>query len=1139
MKRLLIIIVQLGIVFLASAQRPYINKSVLSTSQWVKIAVEKSGIYKIDAATMKKMGFVGKINADGIRLLGNGGGVLPTDNSSVAADDLIEKAISVLDGGDGFLDGNDYLLFYAPGSDQWKFDSLSSKFKFVKNPYASKAYYYVSVGTIKGKRTTELVAANPANSTVEEFDDHFHHELDSVNFLKSGREWYGEELNEQAGVLQKNFNISFNGVSKTREFTITSEVIGRSAGQSNKITVVANGQPVIEHKTLPLVGTLIEQVANTSLLSASGVFNGNKLEIAYKFSPGSINAKAWINWFDVFFRRPLDMQGLNQISFRDKGSVAKNAVSTFVIKNPAQTISVWQVTNAAEPKTVKLTISNGVASFNTSTDILQEYIAFNQSDLLEPNIVGVVKNQNLHGLPQADMLIVTHGSLMAQAEKLSVFHKAHDNLKTTVVDINEIYNEFSSGSPDPTAIRNFVKMFYDRAGSDITQRPRYLLLFGSASYLLKENGGNITNKLPSYQSESSLDPLTSYVTDDYFGFLDDDEDINKTIILPKLDIAIGRIPARNLEQAKTVVDKILAYHSTPALGAWRNKITLVADDEDYNIHLNDAEYHGSLIEEKAPSLNLKKIYLDAYTQEGGTGGSRYPAVNNAINQTINQGTLIWNYAGHGGSIRLAQEAILDKEMIGGWENESRLPLFLTATCDFAPFDDPTQLSIGEDLLIGRSTGAIGLLTTTRLVFASSNRIINNNYFRFALQRNSNGQFPTLGESLLASKNYTVATSGDYTNARKFILLGDPAMKLAMPANKIITKSVNGKPINSAKDTLKALNRYIFTGEILTPQGSLANDFNGYVYPILFDKKATVKTLANDPLSTVANFTTQENILYSGKVKAENGKFAFTCIIPKDVNIAYGNGKLSYYAENGQYDASGAEEGFQIGGLGNEAINDGEGPEIKCFLNDSSFASGSIVGENPLLILKLSDSSNINVSGIGIGHDITAVLDNNVRQTYVLNDFYEPELNGFLKGTVKFQLPKMSEGSHQLAFKAWDVFNNSGQCKLDFKVVYQKNTDVLELKNYPNPVTDQTVFQFQLAGLTGLVNVEIQVLTLQGQVVKKINKTINSAPNRFIEVVWNGHDENDNKPQSGMYVYRLLVRNAAGQTTQKVQKLIIL
>ena len=365
------------------------------------------------------------------------------------------------------------------------------------------------------------------------------------------------------------------------------------------------------------------------------------------------------------------------------------------------------------------------------------------------------------------------------------------------------------------------------------------------------------------------------------------------------------------------------------------------------------------------------------------------------------------------------------------------------------------------------------------------------------------------------------------------------MKIALPAYKVSTKSINGKPVSPSGDTLKGLNKYTFSGEILTPQGDLASDFNGNVFPVLYDKKIPVKTLANDPLSTVVNFTTQENILYSGKVKAENGKFTFSCIIPKDINEAYGAGKLSYYAENGQYDASGVEDGFQVGGLGNDAPKDGAGPLLNCFLNDSSFTNGAVVGESPLLVLRLSDSSNINISGIGIGHDITAVLDGNFRQTYFLNDYFEPELNGFLKGTVKFQLPKMNEGSHQLVLRAWDVFNNSGQCKVDFKVVYQKNTDVISLKNYPNPVTAETVFGFQLAGLTGMVDVELQVLTMQGQVVKKINKAINSAPNRFIEVVWNGRDENDNKPQSGMHIYRLLVRNAAGQTTQKVQKLIIL
>jgi hypothetical protein len=1123
----------------ASAQRQYAKESILSAGQWVKIAADKPGVYKIDATMLLAMGFVGKTNSNGIRLFGNGGEVLPESNEAIFSDDLIENAITVVDGGDGIFDGNDYLMFYANGPNRWKFDSLASTFNYSKNIYAESSYYFLTTGSTKGRRIATATAPSYSNTNVDEFDEHIHHELDSINFLKSGKEWYGEEFNGQAGVTQKLFNYTFSGVNKPRSFSFYSEVIGRSAGNPNKINVIVNGQPLLEHTTEPLIGTLIEQVANVSKLKGSGMFNANKLDINYRFNPGSVNAKAWLNYFDLFFRRPLDMQGLTQLVFRDVASVAKNSVASFNIKNPAQSITVWQITLGNEPASIKLNLSNEGASFISSAEMLHEYIAFSPSALMVPKTIEKVKNQNLHALPQTDLIIITQGTLIGQAERLSAFHQSHDKLKTTVVDVRQIYNEFSSGSPDPTAIRNFVKMFYDRAGADLPQRPRYLLLFGGASYLLKEAGVNITNKVPSYQSESSLDPLTSYVTDDYFGFLDDGEDINKTVILPKLDIGIGRIPSRTPEQAKIVVDKILAYHGPESLGAWRNKITLVADDEDYNIHLNDAEYHSLMINEKAPALNIKKLYLDAFPQESGTGGSRYPEVNTAINQTIDKGTLIWNYAGHGGSIRLAQEAILDKNMIGNWKNEKRLPLFVTATCDFAPFDDPTQLSIGEELLVGHQAGAIGLLTTTRLVFASSNKIINNNYLRYALQRNVDGQFPTLGASLLASKNYTVSTSGDYINARKFILLGDPAMKIALPAYKVSTKSINGKPVSPSGDTLKGLNKYTFSGEILTPQGDLASDFNGNVIPVLYDKKIPVKTLANDPLSTVANFTTQENILYSGKVKAENGKFTFSCIIPKDINEAYGAGKLSYYAENGEYDASGVEDGFQVGGLGNDAPKDGAGPLLNCLLNDSSFTNGAVVGESPLLVLRLSDSSNINISGIGIGHDITAVLDGNFRQTYFLNDYFEPELNGFLKGTVKFQLPKMNEGSHLLVLRAWDVFNNSGQCKVDFNVVYQKNTDVISLKNYPNPVTAETVFGFQLAGLTGMVDVEIQVLTMKGQVVKKINKAINSAPNRFIEVVWNGRDENDNKPQSGMYIYRLLVRNAAGQTTQKVQKLIIL
>ena len=458
------------------------------------------------------------------------------------------------------------------------------------------------------------------------------------------------------------------------------------------------------------------------------------------------------------------------------------------------------------------------------------------------------------------MVIVADRSMAAEAKRLADFHAQKDGLTAVVVEPEQIYNEFSSGTQDPTAIRNFMKMLYDRAGTDPVAKPKYLLLFGGASYVYKEKSADRKNLVPSYQSESSLDPLTSYVTDDYFGYLDDNDDINQNLPAPLLDLGIGRIPARTILQARQAIDKIIQYHGKASLGSWRNDITLVADDEDYNIHLNDAEYHASLIVKESPVWNLKKIYLDAFKQEGGTGGSRYPEVNAAISRKINEGTLIWNYSGHGSSSRLAQEAILDKAMVGSWENASRLPLVITATCDFAPFDDPSQFSIGEDLFVGRSNGAIGLMTTTRLVFASSNRIINNHFFKYLLKRDNTNKYPRLGTALMDSKNFTVVNSGDYINARKFTMLGDPAMKLAMPEYAVRSTTINGRPITKGSDTLRSLNRYTIEGELITPAGLLASDFNGDVYPEIFDKPTILKTLGNDPQSRIVSFNSLQDKL---------------------------------------------------------------------------------------------------------------------------------------------------------------------------------------------------------------------------------------------------------------------------------------
>ena len=1088
---------------------------------------------------MKNAGFSGSIPSANIRLYGTGGGVLPESNQQVTGDDLPEIAIEMNDGGDGVFDGNDFFLFYAPGPDQWVFNATTREFEFRKNPYSEKSCYFINTGNAQGKRITEMpVVLNPGTVVVE-FDEHYRHELDSINFLRSGKEWYGEPFGTQNGKLSsRDFNLNLSGAIQGSDFTLHSEIIGRSFELPNRMQVLLNGQALFEQSTPPLVGTLLEPAANMSRKTGKGKIAGNGLVVGYKLNGGSASAEAWLNWFELHFRRSLDLQGLTQLAFRDLKSVGATGTASFSIRNGSGFV-VWDVSDPLLPGKLKTSLSGADLRFANETSKLHEYMAFNPAQLEAPIMLGTVANQNLHGVGQPNMVIVADKSMSAEAKRLADFHAQKDGLTTVVVEPEQVYNEFSSGAPDPTAIRNFMKMLFDRAGTDPAAKPKYLLLFGGASYVYKEKTSDRKNLVPSYQSESSLDPLTSYVTDDYFGYLDDNDDINQNLPAPLLDLGIGRIPARTIVQARQAVDKIIQYHGKSSLGPWRNDITLVADDEDYNIHLNDAEYHAALIAKESPVWNLKKVYLDAFKQESGTGGSRYPEVNATISRVINEGTLIWNYSGHGSSSRLAQEAILDKEMVGSWENSTRLPLVITATCDFAPFDDPSQFSIGEDLFVGRSNGAIGLMTTTRLVFASSNRIINNHFFKFLLKRDNVNNYPRLGKALMEAKNFTVVNSGDYINARKFTMLGDPAMKLAMPAYSVRSTTINGKIISKGSDTLRSLNRYTIEGEVLTPAGTLAADFNGEVYPEIFDKPTVLKTLGNDPQSSVVSFNSLQNLLYKGKVKATNGKFSFSFIVPKDINFQFGQARISYYADNGTIDAQGVDENLVVGGLGNQVPNDNAGPAVMGYLNNLQFINGGIVNETPLLLVHLGDPSGINLSGNGIGHEITAVIDGNYRETIVLNDYFTAASSAALNGTIQFRLPQLSTGSHKILLKAWDVFNNSSEYTILCKVIKQDTVKVIRLYNYPNPVSNSTLFSFSLEGPYAGTRADLKILTVEGQAVRTLTKAINEASLRSIEIEWNGRDEKGNRLGKGVYIYQLTIMSKTGKITQKVQKLIIL
>lgn len=1120
----------------AFAQRIYTANSVLATGNWIKIGVSRPGVYKIDIPFLNAAGInTGNLASASVRLYGNGGQMLAEANNGGWTDDLVENAIQLVDGGDGQLNGTDHILFYASGPDEWVKDSVNQSFRHRKNIYSDKSYYFLTIGGT-GKRVANAPVLTSPVSLVSSFSERYFHELDTVNFLGSGKEWYGEEMSNLPGrTLTRNFPVNLPNVQTGAVMLLRASCVARSINSASRFDIRVNNQlagplPVNSAGSGPY-----DQFAqeNTVSFTVPGAQSANT--ISFTYVPGSMNAQGWLNWFELFTRRNISLNGINQLLFRDWTSVGNSRVE-FVVSNAGNNTQVWEVTDPLSPQKLQGILSGTEYRFVNDALRLREYVAFNPADLLIPSPEGFVQAQNLHNSAPADLVMITHSSLLPQANRLADLHRQQNGLRVLVATTSQVSNEFAGGSNDPAGIRDLVKMFWDKYGASVN-KPRYLLLFGDASFDYKERLVNNTNLVPAWQSVSSLDPLGSYTSDDFFGFLDDFEDINAGSITNLLDVGIGRIPARTIEEAKNFVDKAAAYMSAAALGPWRNNLSFITDDEDGNLHFQDAEIITGTAAATAPVFNLQKIYLDAYPQETNAGGGRYPLANQASNNQVLAGTLIWNYNGHGGPRRLAEETVLDQEMVNGWNNPDRLPLFITATCDFAPYDNPTISSLGENLLLRPKTGGIALMTTTRPVFAFSNRVMNNNYLRFALEPDASGKYKTLGAAVQQAKNFTYQTLADIPNNRKFTLLGDPALTLGFPEHRVRITRINGRPAAQA-DTLSSAEKIMVDGEIVDIQGNLLNGFNGNVYPSVFDKPQTISTLANDPGSQVAPFQLQNVLLFRGKADVSAGRFSFSFRVPKDINYQFGNGKISLYAENGSQDANGYFTNFLVGGAGLDNTGDKEGPEIRLYLNDELFANSGIVDQSPVLIVKLADSSGINTVGTGIGHDIIATLDNDNNRYFILNDFYEAEPNSYQRGKARFQLPELEPGPHTLKVKAWDVLNNSNESVLEFTVVRKEELALKHVLNYPNPFTSSTHFWFE-HNKPGLpLQVQVHIMTVSGRIVKTISQVVTTEGNRSESIEWDGRDNYGDKLGRGVYIYRLRVSSPDGYKKEVTEKLVI-
>jgi len=790
-------------------------------------------------------------------------------------------------------------------------------------------------------------------------------------------------------------------------------------------------------------------------------------------------------------------------------------------------VTVWDITDPLAVQQMQLSRAQGLTSFNTEYDTLRTFLAFDGSQWLTPQRVGFVENQNLHSLSNIKYVVVSHENFVAQAQELADFHEQYDGFSTAVVPVKQIYNEFSGGAADITAIKEFMRMLYHRAIDNGGTRPEYLLLFGDASYDFKDRISGNSNFIPAHQTINSLIPTTSVVSDDYFGLMDDDEGESPQDLV---DIGIGRLPARSRSEAQNMVNKIIHYTRQQTFGAWRNEVVFVADDEDGNTYMEQSDALSSVIKGEHPEYNIDKIYLDAYKQSSGAGGERYPSVNVAINDRISSGALIMYYIGHGGELGWAHERVLEVVNVNGWQNMDNMTLLITATCEFSRFDDPRRTSAGEFALLNPNGGAVALLTTTRAVYSSPNFVLTQAFTDLAYDTVGNVR-PRLGDLARITKVRTVSEAASAAaNSRCFSLLGDPGLMLAYPQKQVMVENI--------PDTVKALEKVTVSGYIADEFGNKMSGFNGVVYPLLFDKEATLKTLNNDGIGE-HTYTLRKNALFRGKASVKDGDFSFDFVVPRDIDLSFGGGKLSFYAENGEVDANGAFLDFTVGGVSDNPITDNQGPDADLFMNDNKFVFGGLTDENPELYAEVSDSNGINMVGNGIGHDITAVLDDNTKNTIVLNDFYESDLDSYQSGKIRYPFNNLEDGRHTLKLQVWDVNNNPSTANTEFVVADNEQLALEHILNYPNPFTTNTQFYFEHNKPGQSLDVRIEVFTVSGKLVKTIDTEMASEGYRVGPIAWDGKDQYGDKIGRGVYIYRLSVKTPIGERANEFERLVIL
>ncbi|MBA4275363.1 type IX secretion system sortase PorU [Flavobacterium sp.] len=1116
-----------------------ITNSVLATGDWYQFYVEKSGVYKISKSFLQQLGLdVSKVDPKKIKIYGNGGRMLPLLNSTYYPLDLAENAIEIIGESDGVFNNEDYILFYAEGVDTWNNDSQTNV-----NLYDTKSYYYVTVQGSDGKRIQNMVQPTGTSTlNLNTFDDYQFHELDLINVVRLGRQWFGEsfDINQD-----QEFTFTFPNIDSTTPVKLNINAAS-SAFTATSFKVSANGQDVGTMSFSPL-SVNSEIVYNTGALNNVSFPASETIKIKLSYNNNGVpNSKGYLDKIRLTAKSKLQGYG-KQFQFQYDLASSSLGIVSYNISNAAGISKIWDITDLYNVTKVE-NLNQASFSFKANLGELRKYVAIDALDYFTPlkgsrtkitnqNLKGTIFKNNQGQFQDIDYVIITPSFLSVQAEKLANFHRSYSNLNVKVIPLETIYQEFSSGKQDVAAIRNCIKYIYENA-SEPEKRLKYVNLFGDASYDYKNRIPNNTNIVPIYHAlNSNSTGESSFASDDFFGLMDPNEG-NIISSFGGIDIAVGRMLNNDAAQAEEMVNKVIEYHDLKSYGSWRNNFTLICDDSDKASDASLQNRQNNLadaITTAKPFMNVNKIILDSYVQEASAGGSRYPKARTDIFSAFEKGSLVFNYLGHGGEDGLSSERIWEKSDGQNLSNQYKYPLFITITCDFSRFDNPTRPTAGEYTYWNPKGGAISMITTIRSIGQFSaenfNDVLAKNLFSF-----DSNQYTSIAEALRISKNSNPSSSSNV-----IFYLGDPALMLAIAKPKIRLTKVNDVPVSQPFDDFKSLAKMKITGEITDENNIPLTNYNGELSTAIFDKMISRTTLNNDGHSPSMSFNTLGETIFRGNASVNNGKFEFSFVVPRDIRIPVANGKISFYAKKNQLfeNQTGYDTSIKIGGINENAVVDNISPTVKLYMNDETFVSGGTTNDSPFLLAKLEDESGINTAS-GIGHDMVAILDGDVDNPFIVNDYYQTNLDDYTKGTLRFPLRNLAVGLHTITFKAWDVYNNPITAEIQFIVVGNESISLTYVLNYPNPFVNYTEFWFSHNRPYEPLEVQIQVITITGKVVWTKNQIVTTEGFLSKEITWDGKDDFGNRIGKGVYVYKLTVKsNLTNSKTEKFEKLVIL